>query len=210
MTSVSGVAGLRSLPAVGRPHGAASTQGNAPPCEVAMQMHGLSESRDREKAKESTFHASQQALGGCWTQNQLGQRPWKGNCSEQGLTDGSMCLGRGGIPPPLPICASGCYLTCKIQTLKFSKYPICVFLCDSCIVIALLVHYAGARLPQPAPSHAQPPEEQAKARLLCWCFLTFTCLICCQSNLFFPYSSAVGSAVALQVNCTVCTEAYYL
>lgn len=145
VTSVPGVAGLHLLPTVGRPDSVASTRGNTPPCEVAKQMHSLSESRDHEKPKENTFHALSKCLG-----NAGRKTSWDSDCGRETVlnrgSSAALCVqGRGKEPtPPLPIWASGCYLTCKIQTLNFRKYPICVFLCDSCVVIALLMHYAGA------------------------------------------------------------------
>lgn len=135
--------GDKGLSAVRRPQGAVSTQGNAPPCEVAKQMDSLSMSRDRDKAKESTFHVFSKCLGDAGLKTS-----WDSERGRETVLNRQLYASRGGkntqTPPPHTICASGCYLTCKTQTLAFRKHPICIFLCDSCIVIASLMHYAGA------------------------------------------------------------------
>lgn len=208
VTSAPGVAGLCSLPAVGRPHGVASTQGTAPPCEVVKQTCSLSASRDREKAEESTFHALSKRLGDAGLKTS-----WDSDCGRDTVVKrgswAALCAQRGEKTHPTPTRLRIWVLfNLQNRNLEFQKISALCF-----PVRFLQCHrfaHALCRRGAAAPGHARPPEEQPKARLLRWAFLTLTCLICCQSNLVLPYSSAVGSGVALQVNCTVCTQAHYL
>lgn len=91
---VTSLAGLCLLPARGRPQGVAGTQGTVPPCQVAKQMQCLSESRDHEKAKGSTFHALSKHLGdaglkaswdsGCGRETVLSRGLWAALCAQSG------------------------------------------------------------------------------------------------------------------------------
>lgn len=108
---------------------------------LALGVQGLC------KGQRQHISCSQQALRGGWTQIQLGQWLWEGNCSEQGSWAALCPEEEKTMPYP---CSSGQLgiISLANTSPEVQKAPICVLRCCCCTAPAVLT-CGAATLPSP-------------------------------------------------------------